>query len=724
MKTLFDEEYIESNTVIDVADITATPIVEEISYTQFQDFLISLITNLSPREKDKIVISCGKDFYKKICNSDLSCIMPYSFNGFSDIMTISPFSDKSSFVNNISPILSQYQLDMRMLLDAYYHINDVKFQNKSLAEMIWQNVTSSKEKPTVNFNKWSISLEEYNHLNALLSEAASVFEKVGKLSSENADYLHLYDYEDKETLSIALWQIVNELTKVRRKINAQFGNITKVWNKEVVVNYKKVYQPYVFFKQDVEQFILKNGESTPKKPGLLSFNKQNEIVYNQFDALRKRCLELLSISRSNGIYESKLKQIESIHDLKNEIDNIFIGLTIWEQNNSKRQSDKMQRLSTLNLNNIELTAAHNTIIEVVQKLNKLSIRKGKWECNTNLCIKHLAFIDDTILEIEKMLQVLSQNGAMIEKDRFLASLNHDDQLFIKKFLDLPINEWFHEFNKYFLPLLTRALYHPLAICDDVVLQKVVEDVNQFNEIRMSSLPTLLEASLASNIKQVKEKDPKLYKQFFQKPATFNKQDYYKSDIDSLHKNYQIHFIENGRNGDDVKVELSSGKGAFYYVISKDDNNIELNKIIDRISTIHLTEQYGAASALAKSLSEYAQNINIYQLKSANIISTLPINSVDIISQLLDKYGVKKLRPVQGILDCVKDCILSFERKQYVIILDGLIDGRRPQDVVNQRMILNKFETAGYEIINLWSVDLMYDAESVFETMVHKLSNTK
>ena len=123
-----------------------------------------------------------------------------------------------------------------------------------------------------------------------------------------------------------------------------------------------------------------------------------------------------------------------------------------------------------------------------------------------------------------------------------------------------------------------------------------------------------------------------------------------------------------------------------------------------LKDLPLSEKLKAAKKLAKLLLSLNQNLKIYQLKFANIISLLSMDYNEIIEIELDDHGLKESEIDSKLYEAVTESILETDRNQYLLIQDYLISLEHDKYFMWQLKVLDVFKQAGFRVFNLRSFD--------------------
>lgn len=142
------------------------------------------------------------------------------------------------------------------------------------------------------------------------------------------------------------------------------------------------------------------------------------------------------------------------------------------------------------------------------------------------------------------------------------------------------------------------------------------------------------------------------------------------------------------------------------------NEYNYDKEIEQLSNI---ERLKAGKKLAKMMLSVTQNIKLYQLKYANIISTLSPAQDALLLDAIKEYGVKELKDSQ-LYDRLTESLIETSRRQFLITQDGLLSASSYEDFLWQHKVIDICRQAGVENINIWSAKEYHHPELIRDLM--------
>jgi hypothetical protein len=702
------------------SDSNATNVVMA-SFSDFKEILIDLSLNLSKGEGISIGISSQLLHFFKT-DTELSTFLNLIDFRNEDRFSL-PINQRMKEEGNIS-ILSQYQNEMRLFLDSYYHLNAPRFNNNNFGDLINQYVGTQKTDPQLNFNKWFISLEEYCAKEALLIEAKTLFEKLNFYALPNNSKLTINDSLEKDEVVAYLTNLVDELIYCKQNIEKEIKKISKKWKNDATAIFKEIYNNYFLVKEAVTFYTNHYDSSTPKKPGLLNFSKSEKSQYEQFETLKKQCIELCILFNhhyTKSAYSGPLNNLEEISIFLNEVNS---KLSNWSNEINDNLMERMNRISTLNIDNEILSVAAASVNAHIFELNSKNILNQKFEINTNVFTKYISFLDELIEHCDDIIIEYNDIDANKMWKSFLSALSKKDFDFISKFFKIESSLWLQEFESYFYEKLLVALQHPLTVNNQARGNELFSRYLEVKNIKISKAYNRLLDIFNDNFAKLQTNDPKLIKQFLKEKKEVNKQDFYKEDIKVICNLFPIKIYET--YNDDINVTLcingSHGVKDMAFSISPDDAIDNLEEINTQMSDIPTTEKFSVASNLAISLLSFSQSFSILQLKNANIICLLPQEITNIVKGKLDAFGLKTFNSTGREKEALIEAIIESNRNQVLITMNGLLNYSIPEEIINQYKILGAFNNLGFKILNVWTTDLLDNNEKVLSSLTDKLLN--
>jgi hypothetical protein len=118
-----------------------------------------------------------------------------------------------------------------------------------------------------------------------------------------------------------------------------------------------------------------------------------------------------------------------------------------------------------------------------------------------------------------------------------------------------------------------------------------------------------------------------------------------------------------------------------------------------------------------------QNIKIYQLKNANIISLLPAYDDAKLESELDHLNAKVIDTNGVMYDRLTESILFTDKNPFLIVKDEIINSELYEHILWQLKILKTFNDVGYEIISLNTTEQLKDNQKLFDNLIQKIAGS-
>ncbi len=139
------------------------------------------------------------------------------------------------------------------------------------------------------------------------------------------------------------------------------------------------------------------------------------------------------------------------------------------------------------------------------------------------------------------------------------------------------------------------------------------------------------------------------------------------------------------------------------IATKERASITLvDKALDNIKPI-ITLDYFSQSKQANQLTEAilasTSEIKVYQTKALNIISCL--DAIDT-EELLRLFASAKINELKGesVADLLKGSILAEDKEKIILIYDDLLNVRKTEHYIWQRLVIQSLSSAGYKVITI------------------------
>ena len=298
------------------------------------------------------------------------------------------------------------------------------------------------------------------------------------------------------------------------------------------------------------------------------------------------------------------------------------------------------------------------------------------------------------------------------------------------------NQTFESF--YFQHLISRALVSSTNYEEQLVHYKHL--LNEVHSLRIDATRNHLISNRQVAIEILRKGNKDLFNTLFKKKQmpTVSWSSLIFSDGDFTRSIFPIHYTSsiNNAKGYDVVIQLKSNpdlkvEAHQFYPLQKEHLAIDNQKMLylndynytQSLEELISTDKLRASKKLAKFILSLNQHVKIYQLKSGNIISLLPMKDDEYFTELFDNYGLKQLDMDQDVVyDRLTESILMTDRKQFLLIRDELINPKLYNYLEWQLDVLTKLKQAGYTIFSVNSASQYEDNNHVFSQLKSLLVN--
>ncbi len=695
--------------------------VRMVSFEAFKDTILDFILTLD--DDQKISIAINDKLLKKL-NAD------EFYQKAADLIDLTnedelklPLSKTKSTLD-YTEALQQYSNEMKLLLDSYHHLNSKKYNNKSLAELVNAYVICPTPESSLNFSQWFISVDDYTNKLSLIQKAAQIFEKIPLHDWYGSEINAINDANDRSSTIAYLEVAIQDFRKCKTEIASELNKIGKKWKKHAYEKFNALYNTYFELNQNIILFCNDTKQFVPKKPSLLNFNKTDKIRFDKFEQLKKESIALSQKHKEFFDTAQMTSPINSLSDINELLIDVNKDLSLWPYSINNDLSEKMGRISTLNTSNETLKEAALIIDAYLIEMNSKKIWTKKMELNSNIYVNYLTFIDGLLDQCAKVIEAYEKEDNRQEWSLFMNNLPSKDQVFLKKFLTINPSRWVKEFEAYYNIKLIHALHHPLTVQNQQRSKSIYAQYQIFKSVKSEKASNRLIDLFSHRFALLNKQNPKLIKQFAKEKTSHSKHDFYKEDIAMVTNLFPITIktIKDEDTNASMHIIQDGIIKSIYFSVLTDEPVEQLKFINSKMNDTPMTERFSVASNLAKSLLYYVETFSILQLKNANIICLWPESLSKILAQRLDKYGVKLFSVKSREEDALIESIIESNRNQMLLTMNGLPNYELPEELIDQYKVMEAFINVGFNIINIWTVDLLDNADRVFEALEEKLTS--
>ena len=596
--------------------------------------------------------------------------------------------------------------------------------------------------------QFQFTATEYYNVKKEINTAAQIYQRQYDLY----DHLSLFKEELWSEISdSSISKIKDQLTEFKQESDQLVYDFLSVTNDLEKNSIKELNQTFIDLDNkfhDHEEsciaFQIKSKADTIPKEGMFSVFKKkktqasNKIYLDAFDELSgmiqtvsKDWYDELDAPTSEMItYDYILNFIQANREKASD----------YKKKINKNLQSSIQRINKINTSSEDVKSLDKRLESLIQNMNASALFDINLEHNILSFLKQVELSKNISDYIEKCNILVHSSSSFLEWKSFYNSSGDIFRLIFNELKKMPKNEWFASLEN----------WYEYQIKDHVLGQKTLSesDIKDYfslatssNQVEVTSLIAELHSSRIKGADQLKTSTKELHNTLFKKkqlpnatwqntalmnrpfmqsffPVHITDSLSYASDYDLV-----ISFSENTES-EESKVHYFSPiqRKDIQNMAERKDNFLYLNDYNYSGALAHLssTEKLKAAKKLAKFILSLNQNIKIYQLKNANIISLLPTHDDSYLEHQLDNLNVKVIDTNGVLYNRLTESILFTDRKPFLIIKDELINSELHKHILYQLKMIQLFNNVGYEILSLNTSEQLVDNVKAFSNILQKI----
>lgn len=549
-----------------------------------------------------------------------------------------------------------------------------------------------------NYNPLYEELTRSEILNKKVRETLVNIESIEKLRDKVLDFIRL-----NEELSIEYNDIKDKYLSISDSNNENKYNILYDFLKQQIIKASFISEN----EEENERFSLfkKKTIKTAQTVGKQLFEINTKLKNLDTD-LTKHLLENLTT-------KSELEQY--LHLLLNKV-------MKEKKSSSDIGEDITKHLSLLNQQDEKWKKAALELDNQIQELNKINLLDKCIENNSKGLQQQISTLTKINTILHRIVYRLeSHSDFYLFQARIVDS--DEKQKIIETLKHLPQNDWVTTYD--FATFLNiKKKYIKVNLPNKV--NKPYHLLNQYRaslDEKISDVINRIKLTQKSTIEHLTKSNKELFQSLIKKKLPF---DLTTSELNSQHfevskklfpiqlnsmaiKGYDVSYLlgETDQVVDDVIVHCVPFSEEDFNGISQEKNYspLYLNhyQYTNKIDQLSNTDKIKAAKKLAKLVLSTNPSIKIYQLRSANIISLLPFEDNQILEDILIQNG-SKVMDLDDIYNRLVESLLTTERRQHIVIKDGLLKSNNTEALSFQLEILKHLETAGVQVSSIYTID--------------------
>lgn len=345
------------------------------------------------------------------------------------------------------------------------------------------------------------------------------------------------------------------------------------------------------------------------------------------------------------------------------------------------------------------------IVEKIQhklvEINRSGVLTKMLEINTRNFIQFLT-------ELNKIIDLLSDLLLCIERSRERMQWNtfvESQDGFVKKILQklelYPVENWVSLYTEAVEELGCNAMIHPLVPDNFDIIRNAMEARDEDWKMRAYADLNGMKQEVAINPKETK---PSFLEHTLGKLGWTNQKSEY-----TQNNNGSFEIDTNYETEKGLLFLFDDGEGRSWksrFEINDFQNFQQISGIRDRMSEIPLTDRFSVSKAIAQYIQRLNCNVRVFQSKHANILCMMPLEVSSVMIEELSMHGLKEFKGRNSTEDAVIESLLETQRKQILVLFNGLPNDTDFSDIGSQFLLLEKLETIGFNIYSTWSKDIL------------------
>ncbi|MEM9548885.1 MAG: hypothetical protein AAGA77_23065 [Bacteroidota bacterium] len=492
-------------------------------------------------------------------------------------------------------------------------------------------------------------------------------------------------------------------------------------------------------------YHIKKNSEVATKDGMLSIFKKkkahsnNKVYIDAFDELSSL---IQSISEEwYAELEAPTSEMITYDYIQNFIDVQRQKANDYKVSIRKNLQDSVQRVNKINTSSNAVKNLDKRLEALIDTMNSTALFDIDLEHNILSFVKQVELSEHIADYIERCTILLNSSSSYFEWKSFFNSSSTIFRQLFDVFKKSPKENWINSFEKWYNQHIQYQVIGRNSISSKL-LEDYYSQAKTTNQYEVASLIANLHDKRVESVDLLKNTSKELYNTLFKKkqfPGTswrdtalqnrFFLQSFfpihitdslaYANDYDLVmsfsNKNESIvseaHYLS-PIESDDIK-NMSGKKNNFLYL-----NDYGYTRPLSELSS---TDKLKAAKKLAKFILSLNQDIKIYQLKNANIISLLPHYDDAFLESQLDKLNVKVIDTVGVLYDRLTESILFTERRPILLLKDELINSELVEHALWQLKIVELFKDVGYKVFSINTCDQLIDNAGQFQAIVTNIS---
>lgn len=633
-------------------------------------------------------------------------------------------------------------LDKRVMSDVvyrHYALNSI-YTNRSSTSKLMVDLSSDQG--------LQMNLAEYYGLKKEIENASKIYNRQHDLY----DHLALFSdaiWTNLNSKSIADIQLqlavfAEESTKLVQSYNSGIKNLRQASTRELDQKFVNLYSRFTHHEEACIAYHIKSQNAVDSKEGMFGiFKKKNDKIANKIYVEAFDELSGLIQSVSDQWYdelESPTTEMITYDFITKFISDQKAKARLHNQTLRNHLHKSLQRVNRINTNSSEVKSLDQSLSDLIKKMNDSRLFDLDLEHNILSFLKQFELLKEITDYIEKCNILANSSSDFFEWKSFYNSSSSTFRHIFTELKKLPKKSWVEEFAQWYEVQIHQHTLDSNTISSKL-LTRLHSETKDTHHYQISALEAELHDSRIESAQNLKATSKELHNTLFKKkqmPETSWSRIGHENHA-FMQAFFPLHISDRLARPEAYDVVVSFSKiddpssGEIHHfspIESKDIQNLSEAKhnflylndynYKGTLASLSSTDKLKASKKLAKFILSLNQNIKIYQLKNANIISLLPPQDDAHLEGKLDNLNVKVIDTAGVLYDRLTESILLTERRPFLIIKDELINSELYEHILWQLELLELFRRVGYEVLSTNTCDQVVDNDEVFDRIIKKV----
>ncbi len=570
-----------------------------------------------------------------------------------------------------------------------------------------------------------VSEKEYHDIIDKINEALNHYDD--KLDSYAnlplKQIFHKIKIEDQSDLTLIIEKVLMHLLRLR-SIKTQYVdaleeeiNLMKEYN---VLKIKEIKDEFLDIKVKIDSFEDQYGSESPQKPGLLNFNKNDKIKYENFVNLFN------SILAQQKSIEAKL-QIPDFKPFDKNLEHVKISLIsaldslpTLEDNLHDQSRIFIKRINHLNDTKFIFSNLYKDLLNLLDEMNESHQYNELFECNARSTLMQHEWIENLLRDIDIEVRQLKVLPKFFQWNNYLNSQDLKIKKLINSLMSYPKEKWLEIFKDSYLQYYKNEKVTLNSIVDPERYNKLITDHQTVKNHITTVAATARENLHKSLFEYCKINDPKKFKLIKETGKTENLVDI----VEQLPIKYPCVFLSISQSSSSNHIEVSIDKKNIpINIYIKDDVNVPIllqHFSPQNIGEMPLADRIGSARLLTKSLLEVVSKFKIFHLPFASLIvidnNILP----KAVEHSFDPKILKHLQIGDKLEDILIETLLITDQPIYLVCPNGILDSNFENSLFWQIHLLEGLKNTGVKVVNIWTTDTKGRIENISKILTNNI----